>query len=68
MIRFQIPDMSCKHCERAVTEAVKQVDPNASLTVDLDNRQVTIDGVAAAEALAKALNDAGYETVLVTVA
>ncbi|MDO5102862.1 MAG: heavy-metal-associated domain-containing protein [Lautropia sp.] len=68
MIQFQIPDMSCKHCERAVTEAVKQVDPNASLTVDLDNRQVTIGSSTEAAAFAKALSEAGYETAPVAAA
>ncbi|MDO4682285.1 MAG: heavy-metal-associated domain-containing protein [Lautropia sp.] len=67
MIRFQIPDMTCKHCERAVTEAVQKVDPGATLTVDLGNHQVTIDSRQPATAFAQALGEAGYNPVDVAV-
>lgn len=63
MIRFQIPDMTCKHCERAVTEAVQTVDGGATLTVDLENHQVTIDSQQPAQAFAEALSAAGYSPV-----
>lgn len=37
MIRLSIPDMSCGHCEKIVREAVKEVDENARVTVDLNS-------------------------------
>jgi len=60
MIEFTLPDMSCGHCERAVTEAVRQVDPQARVAVDLTNRKVRIETNAPGPKLAEALAEAGY--------
>lgn len=60
MIRFQIPDMTCKHCERAVTEAVQQVEPGVKATVDLEHHWLTIESSGDPSAFALALTEAGY--------
>jgi copper chaperone len=60
MIEFQLPDMTCGHCERAVTEAVRQVDPQARVAVDLTNHKVRIESATPPARLAEALAEAGY--------
>jgi copper chaperone len=60
MLRYQVEGMSCAHCVQAVTKAVKSVEPGAEVQVDLDAGQVTISGSEQREALAKAIEQAGY--------
>ena len=31
---FQVQGMTCGHCERAVTQAIQQVDPAATVQID----------------------------------
>ncbi len=60
MILFQIPNMSCGHCVKAITEAVHAVDPAATVQADLPQHQVQVDSTAAREQLAAKLVEAGY--------
>lgn len=60
MFTFIIPDMSCGHCAAAVTKAVKGVDPDARVDVDLAAHAVAIATSADAPAITRALDAAGY--------
>ncbi|MDO4637171.1 MAG: heavy-metal-associated domain-containing protein [Lautropia sp.] len=60
MIQFQLPDMTCGHCEKSVKAAVAQVDPAATVSVDLEHHLVRIDSAQDRSVLATALADAGY--------
>jgi copper chaperone len=60
MLRYQVDDMSCGHCVQAITEAVKGVDANAEVKVDLAAKSVEVTTHAASEAVAGAIRDAGY--------
>jgi copper chaperone len=59
-MEFDIPAISCGHCVKAVTEAVKQVDPAAQVSVDLESKKVTVQTTRERDAVAAALADAGY--------
>ncbi|MFC5068546.1 heavy-metal-associated domain-containing protein [Flaviflagellibacter deserti] len=61
MTKFEVQEMSCGHCVKAVTEAVKGVDPAASVDVDLKSKTVSVESDALVETLFRAINDAGYE-------
>jgi copper chaperone len=63
MIQFNIPDMSCGHCVKAVTQAVQSVDAQAKVEVDLGTKQVKVESQAPREQLVQALAEAGYPTV-----
>ena len=60
MIEFRVPDMSCGHCVKAVTQAVKSVDPAAEVEVDLASHSVRVDTAAERAPVAAALVEAGY--------
>lgn len=57
---FQVQGMTCGHCERAVTEAVKQVDPQATVKIDRSTGTVDVQSSAARAALAHAIAEEGY--------
>ena len=60
MLEFNIPNMSCGHCVRAITEAVQAVDPKAVVQVDLSSHHVKVDSPASRESLVAQLTEAGY--------
>jgi len=57
---FQVQGMTCGHCERAVTQAVKQVDPQAQVRIDRAQGRVDVLSAAPRAALARAIADEGY--------
>ena len=61
MIQFNIPSMSCGHCEKAVTQAVHQVDPQAKVDVNLATKQVQVESSAERQKIVESLVEAGYE-------
>jgi copper chaperone len=57
---FTVTGMTCGHCERAVKNAVLQIDPQAQVNIDRAANCVDVDSVQPREALAKAIADEGY--------
>lgn len=60
MIELSVDKMTCGHCVSAVTKALKEVDPQAQVSVDLATKQVRVETQQAREALTRALDAAGY--------
>lgn len=60
MHEFKLPAMSCGHCVQAVTEAAKEVDPQARVEVDLARKEARVDSAQPREKFAAALDEAGY--------
>lgn len=60
MTTFHVPDMSCGHCRKAITEAIGAADGAARVECDLDAHLVRIDSALPAATLAAALAEAGY--------
>jgi copper chaperone len=60
MLNFEIPNMTCGHCVRAITEAVHAADPAAKVQADLQQHRVQVETSAAREAVATQLVEAGY--------
>ena len=66
MISFEVNDMTCGHCVSTITKAVKAVDKDARLTIDMDNHRVDIEAnEAGADALRDAIKEAGYTPVAI---
>lgn len=62
MIEFDVQAMSCGHCASIVTEAVRSVDPQAKVEVDLENKKVKVESSQSRASIADALTEAGYPT------
>jgi copper chaperone len=58
---FQVQGMSCGHCVGAVTQAVKSVDPQAQVKVDLASGKVEVQSQQDRGAIAKAIEEEGYK-------
>jgi copper chaperone len=57
---FQVTGMTCGHCEKAVTRAIKQVDPQAEVKIDRNLNKVEVQSQQPRESLAKAIAEEGY--------
>ena len=60
MIELTLPTMTCGHCVKTVTRTVQQVDPAATVEIDLATQRVRIASVRDAQAFGAALADEGY--------
>lgn len=58
---FQVQGMSCGHCVNAVTQAVRGVDPQAEVKVDLASGQVQVQSQQDHAAIARAIEEEGYK-------
>ncbi|AJZ56180.1 heavy-metal-associated domain-containing protein [Paraburkholderia fungorum] len=63
-MEFQVNDMSCGGCARSITNAVKQVDPAASVDVDIAQKTVKVSSSISPEKVLNAISEAGYNPVL----
>lgn len=64
---LKIEGMSCDHCKKAVTDALKEVAGVERVAVDLDAGKATVsyDPAKASEAAMKeAVEEAGYEVAV----
>jgi len=61
MFAFHVNDMTCGHCVSTITKALKAVDKNAKVTVDLGQRLVMVEPTEAdAQEVSDAIAEAGY--------
>lgn len=60
---IHVEGMMCTHCKAMVEKVCKAVPGTEDAVVDLQAKTVTVTGNASAEALKKAIADAGYEVV-----
>ena len=64
MISFEVKDMSCGHCVSTITKAVRAVDEQAAVRVDLARHRVDIESVVAdGSTLQQSIADAGFTPV-----
>ena len=57
---FTVTGMTCGHCEKAVTRAVKQLDSEAEIVIDRSANLVQIHSEKSREQLEKAIAQEGY--------
>ena len=61
-ITYKVPDVSCSHCQAAISRAVGALSGVETVEVDLESKTVTITGEPLDEqALVAAIDDAGYD-------
>lgn len=59
-MRFHIENMTCGGCARGVSQAIRSVDPAATVEADPPSRSVTIQSLKPADAFLPALEAAGF--------
>jgi copper chaperone len=57
---FTVQGMTCGHCEKAVTSAVKTLDPQAEVRIDRSQNKVEVSTSQPREAVAAAISEEGY--------
>ena len=66
MITFEVKNMTCGHCVSTITRALKSLDRDALVNVDLGKKIVQIQpGDSDAQELSDAIKEAGYSPVQV---
>lgn len=61
MPSFDVRGMTCGHCVKAVTASIHEIDAAAKVDVDLATGVVKVQSDRPADAIAKAIVEAGYE-------
>jgi copper chaperone len=61
MQRFNVQGMTCGHCVKAVTNAIKNDDPAAQVQVELDSGVVQVESSLPAERVVELIREEGYE-------
>lgn len=62
-IALTVEGMSCEHCVRAVTSAIRSKDPGAAVRVDLAAGRVEAETRLPRDAVAAAVAEEGYRVV-----
>ena len=60
MQTFTVTGMTCGHCEKAVTRAIKQLDPQAEVTIDRAANKVQVQSEQSRTLLSQAIAEEGY--------
>jgi len=61
MQAFRVQGMTCGHCERAVVEAIKGLDPQAEIRVDRAAGVVEVSSDLPEEQLRELIREEGYQ-------
>lgn len=57
---FTVTGMTCGHCEKAVTRAIHQVDPQAQVRIDRAANRVEVQTEQPRDVVSKAIAEEGY--------
>lgn len=55
-----VQGMTCGHCEKAVTTAIRTLDPKAEVKIDRSQNRVEVQSEQPREAIAAAIREEGY--------
>lgn len=58
---FTVVGMTCGHCERALTQAVQRIDPQAQVQINRSAQQVKVNSEQPRQTLAEAIAEEGYQ-------
>ena len=61
MFELTLPTMTCGHCVSAVTNAIKQADPQAAIDIDLTTHRVRVQTNETRQTIEAAVAEAGVE-------
>jgi copper chaperone len=58
---FDVQGMTCGHCEKAVTTAIRQLDPQAEVRIERSQNRVEVRSSQPRYAIAAAIREEGYQ-------
>jgi copper chaperone len=58
---FKVEGMTCGHCEKAVTTAIRTLDPQAEVRIDRNQNRVDVQSSQPRAAIADAISEEGYQ-------
>jgi copper chaperone len=58
---FDVQGMTCGHCEKAVTTAIRQLDPQAEVRIERSQNRVEVSSSQPREMIAAAIREEGYQ-------
>ncbi|MDP2262354.1 MAG: cation transporter [Hydrogenophaga sp.] len=58
---FDVQGMTCGHCEKAVTTAIRQLDPQAEVRIERSQNRVEVSSSQPRETIAAAIREEGYQ-------
>lgn len=59
-IQLKVPDMACGACAETITQAIQNLDSQATIKADTNTKQVTIETQASELSVREAITSAGY--------
>jgi copper chaperone len=59
-MELEVKDMTCGHCAGAITKAVKDVDAQANVDIDVATKTVRIDSTRGVNDFLSAIEEAGF--------
>lgn len=60
MHTFNVTDMTCGGCAAAITAAIRNIDPEATVTADPATKLVNVESPLPTSSIAEAIAAAGY--------
>lgn len=66
MLEITVEGMTCGHCASHVTKAIKDINPLAKVNIDLNTKQVRIEGDINLDELSAVLAEEGYTVMAST--
>lgn len=61
MQMFNVKGMTCAHCERAVIQAIRSLDAQAKVDVELNAGRVRVDSNLEPASIRAAIEEEGYQ-------
>ena len=59
-ITFKVPSIACEACADTITKAINNQQPDAQVSVDVENKTVTVETNALPTAIQQAIEAAGH--------
>ena len=59
--KYRVLGMTCEGCANSLTKALNAAAPDAIIDVDLDAKEVSVEGIPEDAAVQQAVEDAGFE-------
>lgn len=59
-IELKVPDMACDACVKIITQAIQNLDSQATVKADTKTKQVTVETQASESSVRETITSAGY--------